>query len=139
MVRMQILAQEILKPSVTGGEDNHFLNPLFLILLFKLFLQATAGNKTLDWIDLQLISIEVVMVLNEIAFTMVSENVVCHHHQVMYEIKFCNLYSYPKQEMQFSEDAVTKFIAITNYMLVREMLHQGSPEFCMTEISFCSV
>lgn len=101
MVRMQILAQEILKLSVTGGEDNGFLHPLFLILLFKHFLQATAYNRTLDWLDLQLIHIEVVMVLSQIAFTTVSENMVSQHHQVTYQIKFSNLYSYPKQEMQF--------------------------------------
>lgn len=127
MVRMQILAQEILKPSVTGGEDNCFLHPLFLILLFKLFLQATAGNRTLDWLDLQLIRIEV-MVLSQIAFTTVSGNMESHHHQVTHEIKFCDLYSWPKQEMQFSEDGIRKFIVTTNYMLVRDMLHQGSPE-----------
>lgn len=135
---MQILAQEILKLSVTGGEDNSFLHPLFLILLFKHFLQATACNRTVDWLDLQLIQIEVVMVLSQIAFTTVWENMASHHHQVTHEIKFCNLYTYPKQEVQFSEDGIRKFTVTTKYILAKEMLHQGSPEFCMTEISFCS-
>lgn len=80
---MQILAHEILKLSVTGGEDNRFLHPLFLILLFKHFLQSTAHNRTLDWLDLQLFHIEVVMVLSQIIFTTVSENMVsflCFQH-----------------------------------------------------------
>lgn len=122
---MQILAQEILKLSVTGGEDNRFLHPLFLILLFKHFSQATACNRTLDWLDLQLVHIEVVTVLSQITFTTVSENMVSHHmvschRQVTNKIKFCSLYSYPKQEMQFSEDGIRKLIVATNYMLVRE-------------------
>lgn len=41
MVRKQTLAQEILKPSITVGEDNHLLHTLFLILLFK---HLTAGH-----------------------------------------------------------------------------------------------
>lgn len=54
MVRMQTLAQEILESSTTGGKDNHLLHPLFLILLFKHLLPATACNMTLGWMDLKL-------------------------------------------------------------------------------------